>query len=196
MLSTSNSPSKQQYMTPRNTAVVTRPSLEKLRYTNNSTSNQIYDIFNSPFHTPSLFGTGTVTPSTLKNDANNDDYLDRYCCSREDFRFFQSTSPESLFNMMADIECSSSSSENTRAHSPKCDLFGESSSTMTVGDMLRPDYSTAATATTATATTPVGPPILYYPSQSKVSRILKCPLYQRAHSEHNCSRPCLIHFVK
>lgn len=111
----------------------------KYKIVSSDTKKNIYqpksfDTFDSPFHTPSLFGTpnsnnnnvtAAVKSTTTKGyDVSNNKYEQYYY--KDDYRLFHhqtipmqpqhSSSPESFFSVMADLE-----SSGTRTPSPKND---------------------------------------------------------------------------
>jgi hypothetical protein len=76
----------------------------------------IFDTFDSPFYSPSLF----VTNAPIKNNDQFKKYDSFYNSNKDDYCLFrQACSPESFFTIMADIE----SSGGTRSPSPKHDTL-------------------------------------------------------------------------
>jgi hypothetical protein len=71
----------------------------------------LFDTFDSPFYTPSLF----VTNAPIKNSNDHKKYDTFYNNNKEDYSLFrQTSSPDSFLNIMADIE-----SSGTRSPSPQ-----------------------------------------------------------------------------
>lgn len=74
-----------------------------------------FDAFDSPFHTPSLFG-------SIKYNGQQNKYDAFYSNKKDDFRgaSYSSAPPESFFSAMIDLE-----SSGTRTPSPNNDQFGD-----------------------------------------------------------------------
>lgn len=84
----------------------------------NKTYQLSFDGFDSPFHTPSLFG--SIKYNDFHGQQNKYDAF--YSNNKDDFRSvnYQQSSPESFFSVMADLE-----SSGTRTPSPNNDNFGD-----------------------------------------------------------------------
>lgn len=95
-------------ITTSNAKAVTTAATEKKH------QKSIFDTYDSPFYTPSLF----VTNAPIKNNEQFKKYDTFYNSNKDDYYLFrQASSPGSFFNIMADIE-----SSDTRSPSPKHDI--------------------------------------------------------------------------